>query len=142
MARLASAVIVIFGIFLLNNELSAQNFHAGLSFTTGFPQGEFSDNVDNVGLGGSGFIGYSFQDSPVMLGMDIGYMIYGSETRSEPFSWTIPDVSVDVSTRNNILLWHVFLRVQADRGKVRPYAEGLIGLKYLFTRTSIHSEMD
>ncbi len=127
---------------LLTGSLYAQNFQTGLSFTMGFPQDEFSNNVDNTGWGGSGYFGYKFNDSPVMLGMDLGYLIYGHETRREPFSTTIPDVTVEVKTSNNIFLWHAFLRIQGDRGVVQPYTDCLLGFKYLFTKTSIHSEGD
>ncbi|MFC1733157.1 hypothetical protein ACFL6I_22900 [candidate division KSB1 bacterium] len=123
-----------------NDTAIAQNLQAGAYFTTGHPRGEFNDNVDNIGLGGSGYVGYLFDNTPVMLGMDIGYMIYGRETRNEPFSLTIPDVYVDVTTSNNIFLWHAFLRLQAEQGKIQPYLDGLFGFKYLFTDTSVRSE--
>ncbi len=106
----------------------------------GFPQGEFSDNVDNIGFGLGGFFGVAPSSGPIIVGAEFGFLIYGNESRKEPFSTTIPDVTVDVETSNNIVLGHLFLRLQSPVGKVRPYVEGLVGFNYLFTRTTIKNE--
>lgn len=111
-----------------------------LSFLLGVPQGEFRDNVDNLGFGVDVFGGLGIGASPVVLGLDVGFLIYGRERRSEPFSNTIPDVTVDVETTNNIVQSHFVLRLQPPNGTVRPYADGLFGFKYLFTETRIESE--
>ena len=106
----------------------------------GVPVGEFADNVDNIGFGLNVTGGIGFNTLPFMIGLDFGYMIYGIERRSEPFSTTIPDVTVDVETTNNIVLGHLVFRVQPQQGTFQPYLEGLFGFKYLFTRTSIKNE--
>lgn len=115
-------------------------FGGGVHFMLGFPQGEFKDNVDRIGFGGSGEFLYSFRPTPVKIGASIGYLIYGSETREEPFSTTIPDVTVDVTTTNNVLNGYLLLRLQPVKGLFRPYVDGLLGFNYLFTRTTIVSE--
>lgn len=74
-----------------------------------------------------------------MLGVELGFMVYGSETRREPFSSTIPNVFVDVTTRNNFFLAHLLVRLQPHTGAVRPYLQGMVGLNYLYTRTSIEN---
>jgi hypothetical protein len=76
-------------------------------------------------------------DTPIMIEADIGYLKYGTENHREYFNDTIPEISLDVKTTNNILMLHGFARVQPQQGPVRPYFEGLYGFKYLFTRTSI-----
>lgn len=119
---------------------NAQEFNGGINFMMGFPQGGFSQNVDNAGFGIGGYFGVLLPNSPVMLGGDLGFLIYGSETRKEPFSTTIPDVTVDVETSNNIVLGHLFLRFQAPAGPIRPYVDGLLGFNYLFTQTQIQNE--
>ena len=113
---------------------------ASVSFLVGIPQGEFRDNVSNPGFGIDLFGGLGLGQSPVVLGLDLGFLIYGREVRREPFSNTIPDVTVRVETTNNIFQSHFVLRLQPPEGAIRPYAEGLIGLKYLFTQTQIQSE--
>jgi hypothetical protein len=119
----------------------AQNFDVGGDFLVGLPQNEFRDNIDEEGYGFSGHFGYFIGHTPIMVGADIGYLNYGTETRLEPFSGTIPDVIVEVRTTNNILMLHGFARVQPQEGALRPYVEGLWGFKYLFTRTSIEEEV-
>jgi hypothetical protein len=115
----------------------AQNFQGSLDFIVGLPQGEFRSNVDRAGFGLEAAIGYAPQASPFMVGFDLQYLNYGDETRRERFSTTIPDVTVDVSTTNNIAMGHLFARLQPNEGFFRPYLEGLIGLNYLFTTTKI-----
>lgn len=126
---------------LLNSPVFAQStFKIGGNFTLGFPQNEFNENVENIGLGGTGHFAFNFPESPVSLGASIGFMIYGSETREEPFSLTIPDVFVDVTTTNNILLGHLFMRLQPPQGAVLPYLDGLIGFNYLWTETRVSDQ--
>lgn len=113
---------------------------ADVNFLLGFPQGEMRENVDNVGFGLNLFGGVGLQDSPVVLGAELGLMIYGFERRREPFSNTIPDVTVDVETSNNVVMGHLVLRMQPPTGAVRPYLDGLFGFKYFFTQTSVESD--
>jgi hypothetical protein len=114
----------------------------GLSFMLGFPQGEFSDNVDNTGYGLSGELAYKPRMWPFSIGGSLAYMIYGQEKRTEPFSYTIPDVFVDVITTNSILSGHILLRAEVPRGPIRPYVDGLLGFNYLFTETKIEGYSD
>jgi hypothetical protein len=113
---------------------------AGGNLLLGLPQNEFKENVDNAGFGLTGHFAYRFPQTPVLVGANLSFLIYGSETRNEPFSTTIPDVTVDVTTTNSILLGHLLLRLQPQTGPFRPYVDGLLGLNYLFTDTSIKSE--
>lgn len=113
------------------------SIQAGLGVIGGFPVGQFGDNVENPGIGISGHLGYRFPQSPVIFGLDMAYLIYGRESRNERFSTTIPDVSVNVVTDNNILMTNFFLRLQPREGPFRPYIDGLFGFHYLFTKTSI-----
>jgi hypothetical protein len=120
----------------------AQEFQVGGYFTTVVPRGEFRENVTNNGYGGGGLFLVRLGPSPFLVGGDAGVVIYGSESRREPFSTTIPNVDVRVRTSNNILLAHTVLRIQPQEWRIRPYADGLIGLKHLFTRTSISDDFD
>src|SRR5262245_22387815 len=115
----------------------AQERQAGVYFTTVVPHGEFSENVTNNGYGVSGQILVRLAGSPFLAGGDLGIAIYGSESRREPISTTIPNLQVRVRTTNNILFSHFVLRAQPRTGPVRPYFDGLIGLNHLSTKTSI-----
>src|SRR5688572_23374368 len=101
---------------------------AGGYFMTLVPRGEFSDNITNNGYGGGGQVLIRIGSSPFLMGGDVGIVVYGSETRREPISSTIPNLLLRVRTSNNILLSHFVLRAQPSAGPVRPYIEGLIGL--------------
>jgi hypothetical protein len=118
----------------------AQQYQAGAYFTTLVPRGEFSDNVTNNGYGGGGLFLVRLGDGPFLVGGDVGIVVYGSESYREPISTTIPSFEVRVRTSNNIFLAHSLLRIQPRSGPIRPYADGLIGLKHLFTTTSISSD--
>lgn len=115
----------------------AQERQLNLYFTTIVPRGEFSENITNNGYGGGGQFLVRLAGGPFLIGGDVGGVVYGSVSRREPISTTIPNLQVEVSTTNNILLSHFVLRAQPRDGRVRPYADGLIGLKHLFTTTSI-----
>ncbi len=130
---------IIFSLVAPIHHVSAQEFQGGLHFLLGVPQKEFRTNIDRNGYGLSGQIGFAPHAAPFMVGLEVGYMNYGSEERQEPFSTTIPDVTVDVNTNNNIVLAHALLRLQPNTGFFRPYAEGLVGLHYLFTTTEIRN---
>lgn len=94
----------------------------------------------NVGTGGG--IRLSIQgwrgQSPVLVGLDFGILGYGRTTDQVPFSSTVgPRVPVDVTTSNMVLETHLSARLQPRTGRLRPYAEALVGFKYFFTRTRV-----
>jgi hypothetical protein len=109
----------------------------GFGILGGFPSGEFGENVKNPGIGISGYVGYMIPRTPAVIGLDLGYLIYGHERRTEQFSLTIPDVLVGVVTENNIFSMNAFLRLQTTPAPLRFYVEGVVGFHYLFTSTTI-----
>ena len=137
--RIIGIIVLTFYLFVPMSHTQSL-YHFGGNLTIGLPQGEFGDNVDNVGIGGTGFFAFNFPQSPLAVGASIGFMIYGSETRKESWSSTIPDIYLDVTTTNNILNGHLFLRVQPPKGGFLPYLDGLIGFNYLWTETSVRDE--
>src|SRR5690554_621631 len=131
--------LILFIALIYGGNLFAQS--GGLNFTLAFPQGEFKENIDRLGFGGS--LQFLFFDPtpelPVSYGINLGYINYGSESRREPFSHTIPDVTVDVDRTNNLVNFHLLFQIIPATGSFRPYAEGLFGGSYLYTETSIKS---
>ena len=114
---------------------------AGAGFQIGFPSGEFKDAIDRNSYGLGAHVGYNFGSmAPVMLGLDFGVMTYGSERRQEPFSSTIPDVTVEVERDYNIVQGHLLLRLGPNEGFIRPYLDGVIGFNYLYTNTTIQNK--
>lgn len=127
---------ILFLILLLFIPLLARDAQAGINFIIGTPQGEFCENIDRKGFGLGGHL--AFHPNPELaIGIALGMLTYGSESRYEPFSTTIPDVTVEVTRSNNIALLHLMLQLGAPMGIVKPYAEGKVGINYLWTETTI-----
>lgn len=116
-----------------DTEISGQvSFRAG----AGIPLGSFGENV-GTGGGLSLFIGGYLDDLPLTIGLDVGYVGYGRSMETAPLSQSVgPRVNVEVETQNSILQPHLLLRLQPKTGRVRPFVDGLVGFRYLYTRTS------
>ena len=101
----------------------------------GIPVGDFGDRA-----GTSPGVSFDFVShvgrTPIAVGAGLGYFMYGKETRRVSLTPTVPEVLTDVNTTHNLLLTHALVRVQPQAGRVRPYVEGLLGFRYVFTRTS------
>jgi hypothetical protein len=131
-----AVVLAFFNIFYAK-QVSAQTMQVGVHFMMADMQGDFKKNVEDLGLGVAASFGYRFKDSPVILGGSFGFINYGSERRREPFSTTIPDVTVEVINRNNIILFDLFMSLEPAVGTIRPYIGGQLGFSYLYTDTKI-----
>ena len=136
------AGLVVFALgFGLASTAQAQLYPQGdISVIVGLPQGDFEDTVDNAGIGLNFFAGLGLGRTPVVIGLDGGFLVYGFERRHEPFSPTIPDVEVAVETSNAIAMGHMVLRLQPPSGAVQPYVDGLFGVKYFFTETTVKDD--
>lgn len=130
-------IVITVGMVLVSTDVKAENFQGGLFFVVGSPKGAFSDNVDRNGYGVSVEGLYKKSGFPFGIGLDFMYMNYGSESRNERLSTTIPDLKVRVDNSNNIVGGNIVLRLQPIEGPVSPYIDGLFGFKYLFTETTI-----
>jgi hypothetical protein len=132
-----AAVATLIAMLFVASLNAQERFQMGVQFVPGFPLGEFKKNVGQTGLGGNLFFAYRFPDSWISIGAAINYLIYGIESREETLSANIPEMTVNVVTTNSLLTGHVFFRFQPQKGKVRPYLDGLVGFHYLSTDTSI-----
>lgn len=133
---------IIFLFFLLTFFIGqttsfAQQAEASMELILGLPQGEFRDEIDRVGAGIGFTIGVQPRQSPLQFGLKLGFINYGIDSRNVPLSTTIPDLTVRVDNNYNIIQSHLYSRIIPPSGGVRPYIEGLIGLNYLYTQTSI-----
>lgn len=132
--------ITVCGCLLIPGKIYAQNWDGSASFMTGAPQGDFGRNVDATGFGLDLVGTYQIPDSPVAVGLDFGFLTYGTTRRSEPFNPNIPEVTIRVRTSHNIGFGHFLTRIQPGNGLIRPYIDGLIGFSYLFTESTISDE--
>ena len=106
------------------------------------PQGSFADALGTAGGGLSLGAYYAVPRSPVAVGLEGSVALYGYERREVPLSLTIPDVRVGVTTSNNLAQGLAVLRLQVPGGAIRPYVDGVAGLTYLFTETSVGDDDD
>lgn len=103
----------------------------------GAPQGEFANNVSGV-FGGNGFIGWQVGNTPLILRADLGFSIYGSETRRVPLGTGVLGlINVDVTTTNNIFNGGVGLQAGVPGPNLRPYVGGSVGFASFVTSSSV-----
>ncbi len=138
--KVIPSVLIVIALTAFAPHAAEAGFQGGLNFALGFPQGEFGDQVDKTGYGLSGQLALGLPVSVISLGASGGFIIYGKEQRIEPFSTTIPDVTVKVETQNSLFTGHLFLRVQPPFGPFKPYLDGLFGFHHLRTDTKIKDE--
>lgn len=119
-----------------------------LALTVGVPQNEFRENTDATGGGFDLSIAFPFQkDVPIFLGLDINYLVYGSNSQNEDLTADIRTsngslidqlvIPLRITNTNSIFGTHAFIRVVAPFELIQPYAEGLIGFRYISTDTKI-----
>ncbi|HPO54607.1 MAG TPA: hypothetical protein PKY46_01275 [Ignavibacteriaceae bacterium] len=130
-------VMCVLSLFLFNQNVTGQSLGLNLSFA--FPQGDFKENLDTFGWGGA-LEGLLPLHPVVSAGLNVGFYNYGNETRNEPWSMTIPDVTLEVTRSNNIANFHLFLRLAPPNMTFKPYLDLLAGGSYLYTETSVYSE--
>ena len=124
-------------LFFMPAGHAQKKFQCGVNFSLGFPQNEFRDNIDKIGLGGTVLFVYNLPKSPVSVGASLGFLIYRLDSYDVPFSPALPAFEVNVVTNNFILMSHFLCRLQPQDGNFRPYLDGLIGFNYLSTDTDI-----
>ena len=105
-------------------------------FVTGIPVGPFGKKV-GASPGAAVDFTARIGQTPVSVGAAFDYLLYGTETRRLALFPAVPEVLTDVGTTNNLIRTHALVRVQPAAGRVRPYAEGLLGFSYVYTRTSV-----
>jgi hypothetical protein len=131
-----SAAMLFFTAVLSFGGSGSSRTLAGFSFGGLFPTGAFNDHVPQNGGGLGLFLGRRVGNAPVFLGFEISLNFYGYVHRHE-YIEGIPEVRLDVDTFNNIGQTLLFVRLQPRRGAVMTYVEGLAGISYLWTDTTI-----
>jgi len=137
--RTATALILAAALAFPLSGICQYPFQANLNLVLGSPQNEFKQNVDNSGYGVEGHFAYNLPRTPMLVGVSLSYLIYGSQTSQERLIQTAP-VWVDVNTTNSLVMGHLLLRLQNPSGTFRPYVDGLLGFHYLTTDTKIENQ--
>jgi hypothetical protein len=147
--------LISFAIILISVSSFAQM--GSLGFSLGLPQGNFKENTDATGFGGDLSFAFPFQKGvPIYLGLDINYMVYGSNSRnldlfaditaSDGSGGTILidrlDIPLRVVNTNSLFGTHAFIRAVAPFEMIQPYGEVLFGFRYMSTNTKILDRSD
>lgn len=112
--------------------------YAGGSFVYAQPQGEFGRQVDQA-LGGDLYYVHEVAGDG-LLGIRVGggFLNYGYERQRIPLSSSVGDrILVDLVTTNNIAYLGVGPQIGLPDGKLRPYANGFVGVSYLYTSSAL-----
>jgi hypothetical protein len=120
----------------------AGNFEGSMSLSLGSPRGEMSDYIDNTAFGVSGTLGINLGKSPFLVGVDLGYLNYGNDRRYD-YLHNYPHIGFTLKHSYNILQSLAFLRFQPiKKGTVSPYIDGLLGVSYFWTATSLENDFE
>ncbi len=117
-----------------------ENLGIGFGFLIANPQGEFDENVENLGLGFIFNTDWSFNHSPFSVGIELGGATYGKLERNIPFNYFTDLVNVEEKTTSDILLINLFGRSGFMAGKLNIYTKAFTGFQLLNTTTTIRSE--
>ncbi|MBS1911501.1 MAG: hypothetical protein JST22_05910 [Bacteroidetes bacterium] len=134
----AAMLAAAFYLLVPFTSLSAQQVLMNLNLEMAEPDGAFHNNVRKLGVGVGAGVAWHFGDLPIALGLEGGILGISVETRDEPFSLSIPEVSLRVATSHNLAMGHAFVRLQPASGGIRPYIDGVAGIHDLFTTTSVN----
>ncbi len=129
--------VIVFGLIFCCDTAFAQRFQGTLNFSVAYPQGDLELEMARNPLGVGLTFGMKLGKSPLILGVDLGVLNYGRDTYDE-FLYGNPEFDFEVIHSYNIFQGLAFLRLQlANRGPLRPYLDGLVGINYFWTDTSI-----
>jgi hypothetical protein len=123
---------------LAAQELAPPKVFLGGSFIVAEPQQEFADHV-NTSFGASiNALWRPQSDGPLGIRFEGGFIGYGSEKKTVPFSETVGGrVMVDVTTSNFIAFAHAGPQLSMTRGPIRPYIAPSVGFAYMATVSSV-----
>ena len=121
---------------------SQAQIHFGVNLSGGFPLNEFQEENPNTGFGVNANVFFPFAPGiPVYIGFDFGFQGMGTRNVQKGINVNILTTSIpinfDIATSNSMINGHAILKAKIPLPLVQPYAEGLIGFKHFYTRTSI-----
>jgi len=117
------------------------DFNAGIQ--AGIPQGDFRENIEEVGIGGGGSLLVQLGRLPILAGVSFGSQVYQSASL-EYAGWVEGQfLNLKLRTRTNISMGHVVFRYQpVVEFPLWPYVDGMAGYHKVFTRTKLLAELE
>lgn len=108
------------------------------NFQLGIPQQDFKENLDRIGFGGGGLLLFQLGTMPLYAGAEFSGMSYDRESIDYTVNVGGFLRDYELRTSNSIFMMHGMLRIQPNiDGPVKPYLDGMVGTKNLFTRTRL-----
>ncbi|MEZ5064961.1 MAG: hypothetical protein R3B81_09505 [bacterium] len=131
--KLRAAALVAPIVLFLATDAFAWEQEAGLRVRVGDPTGEFGQWVTDPGVGLGAHYGVR-PLSPLTIGLGLDFLIYGQEKTR--LSLPLVD-DFDLTTENYLGSGFLFAQVRPLSGPVQPYAEGRLGMNYLWTESKL-----
>jgi hypothetical protein len=116
------------------------SWQGSIGYLHGSPSGEFAQVVSGGAHGFSLQVDRQLRKSPLSVGGNLGWTLYGSESRTVNLGSLIPEVpsaSVKVNTENGIVFLLARMRAQRLHGRWRPYVDALLGFSDIYTLTTV-----
>jgi hypothetical protein len=112
--------------------------YLGGELTFAQPEGEFADYVRDGWGGGIHYLLRLDDAGWVGLRADASLVNYGHERDRVLLSPTLGGrIAVDLTTDNNIAFVGLGPQIGLPNGTLRPYANGFVGVSYIFTESSV-----
>ncbi len=131
-----SAAVLSAALLLSAGTIEAQGVAIPVGLNAGIPQGAFAENVDVAGGLAGGLL---FRLSGAFaIRTDLGFMVYGSDTRRVPLGGgALGLINVDVTTTNSIFNGGLGAQLGMPGASVTPYLGGSIGFSAFTTSSSV-----
>tara|TARA_Y100001968_G_C19180562_1_gene630175 strand:+ start:12 stop:743 length:732 start_codon:yes stop_codon:yes gene_type:complete len=126
-------------ILFLSSFILSQGVGLNLSLIGHLPQEEFKTAGVTTGFG-IDFNGMYYMVDELAFGINFGGSVYDISRRPIPLNYYTDLITITEETSNNIAYGHLFMKVVPFQTKVKPFFEGLIGLKNLNTKTKVYSQ--
>lgn len=123
-------------------QAQADRTRAGAALEMAVPVGAFADFVDTGWGVGLSLAHDLTADGILGLRVEGGFAQYGRASRVVPFSFTLPQVFLNLDVENQMGHFTVGPQLSAPLGAVRPFVHAGAGFTYLTTRSSVEGTRD
>lgn len=118
-----------------------ENGYAGsLGATIGIsmPQNDFADTWEKDLFALGGVLTFPARHIPLQLGFDFGYNGMGKKVTTVPVTDpALGSTEGKLAVRAQVLSYHPLLRFSPSKGAVKPYVDGLVGIRHFSTKTTV-----
>lgn len=115
---------------------------AGAALEVAVPVGAFADFVDTGWGVGLSLAHDLTADGVLGLRVEGGWAQYGRASRVVPFSFTLPQVFLELDVENQMGHFTVGPQLSAPLGAVRPFVHAGVGFTYFTTRSAVEGTRD